>query len=227
MRRTHQRRCGAAVLACALWLSAFPGWSAEQAEPPPELKHLFSKTAPVEPGDRCVVCNTRLSEEDKVYLVEGQRVGIMESMEPELFSEPWAYIGRLKPRGGLFGGEMAPAEGAGYGWLFLGAYALLGVVFSGLCAHRALNAGAPPIRWFLAGFFFNAAAYVWLVCRGPKPQAGGPYSGCRKIHSTAEPQECPDCGKLNHPSARECLGCGKALEPQSLSEASRLSAPAN
>ena len=119
---------------------------------------MFSRTTPVRPGvDRCVVGLKLLAVGDKVYLVEGQRVGVKGMMEDQLFAYPWQYIAVLKPRGGLFGGEMGP----------------------------------------------------------------GKYSGVVKIPSTAEPQSCPACNALNHPSAAKCSRCGSLLTPAAVSGATR------
>ena len=193
----------------------------EAAEP------MFSRIVPVRPGvDRCVVCLKLLAVGDKVYLVEGQRVGVKGMMEDQLFADPWRYIAVLKPRGGLFGGEMAPGSGISDAWLVLGMYVLLGLAFSAVCAHRALNTGQAPVLWFLVGFFFNAFGYLALLLRSVDQKAAAPakYSGVVKIPSTAEPQSCPDCNALNHPSAAECSRCGSLLAPASVSEVTRAGA---
>ena len=75
-----------------LAICPFGGAQTQQpAEPPPdsqaEAAEIFVRTVSVREGvDRCVVCSTLLKAGDRVYLVEGQRVGIMEDMEPQLFS---------------------------------------------------------------------------------------------------------------------------------------------
>ena len=55
------RRPLTAFLICAATLLA-------QVEKP----EMFDRTVPYKPGDRCVVCGQELSENDTVYLVEGQ-----------------------------------------------------------------------------------------------------------------------------------------------------------
>ena len=236
------------TLTCLLLPAA--GWSLALAQPggkppmtdkPPMTKEeapneqeateqMFSRTVPVRPGvDRCVVCLKLLAVGDKVYLVEGQRVGVKGMMDDQLFGDPWKYIAGLKPRGGLFGGEMAPGSGISYAWLVLGMYVLLGLAFSAVCAHRALNTGQAPVLWFLVGFFFNAFGYLALLLRSVDQKAAAPakYSGVVKIPSTAEPQSCPDCNALNHPSAAKCSSCGSLLTPASVSEVTRAGAGSN
>ena len=231
----------AAVFALAAVLSLGVGWAqAEDAEgagavpPVPEgergSRRIFVQTVPVRPGvDRCVVCSTLLQPGDRVYLVEGQRVGIMVVMEPRLLSDPWTYIARLKPRGGLFGGEMAPASGVSDGWLLLGVYVTLGLGFAAVCGHRAINVGQGPVPWFFAGLFFNAFGYLALLLRPVNDDAAPParYAGVTKVPSTSEPHTCPQCGHLNHPSATECLGCHTSLIPEGASEVTRVSADLN
>ena len=233
-----------ATLACLLLLAA--GWTIAFAQPgskppmsdkPPmtqeeapdeqeTTEQMFSLTVPVRPGvDRCVVCLKLLAVGDKVYLVEGQRVGIKGMMEDQLFDDPWKYVASLKPRGGLFGGEMAPGSGISDAWLLLGMYVLLGLAFSAVCAHRALNTGQTTVFWFFVGLFFNAFGYLALLLRSVDQKAAPPpkYSGVVKIPSTAEPQSCPACNALNHPSAAKCSSCGSLLTPASVSEVTRAS----
>ncbi len=224
------KRLGSKVLAfapLACWLIACGLFAQSQTTIEP-AEELFNTTVDPKPGDRCIVCNTPLREGDKVYLVEGQRVGVMNEMAPTLFSDPWKYLARLKPRGGLFGGEMAPASAVSDAWLFLGIYVLVGLVCAALCTHRALNIGQAAIPWLFAGLFLNVFAYAALMTRPPLPgQAAAGYGGVVKIPSTAEPAACPQCGSLNHPTAATCLGCGAELSPATVSEVARLRAASN
>lgn len=194
----------------------------------PDLE-VLTITVPVKPGDRCIVCGTLLQSGHKVYLVEGQRVGIMPMMEPELRADPWAFIARLKPRGGLFGGEVAPGSAVSDVWLLLGIYVTVGLAFSAVCAHRALNIGQAPAPWFFAGLFFNAFGYLALLLRSASPEAAAApkYTGVVKIPATAEPQACPTCGAENHPSATSCLRCGSDLAPLTSSEVTRMQTGSN
>ena len=220
---------------CALLLAICPFGGAQTqqpAEPPPDSQaaEIFVRTVSVREGvDRCVVCSTLLKAGDKVYLVEGQRVGIMEEMEPQLFGEPWTFIGRLKPRGGLFGGEMAPASGISDAWLLLGIYVTMGLGFAAVCAHRAINTGQEPVRWFAAGFLFNAFGYLALLLRAADAQNSVPpeHAGVTKVPATSEPLTCPSCGHLNHPSAAECLGCHASLTAERPSEVTQLARNSN
>ena len=204
----------------------------QPAEPPPgsQAAEIFVRTVTVREGvDRCVVCSTLLKVGDKVYLVEGQRVGIMQAMEPQLFSEPFTFIGRLKPRGGLFGGETAPPSGISDAWLLLGIYVTMGLGFAAVCAHRAINTGQEPVRWFAAGFLFNAFGYLALLLRGADAEnsAAPEYAGVTKVPATSEPLGCPACGHLNHPAATECLGCHTSLTAERPSEVTRLAPNSN
>ena len=214
-------------LGCFILLLCF-GWVDAIAQPPsqkqdtPKQDTPFSSTVPVQEGDRCIVCGTPLSPGDKVYLVEGQRVGVMTQMEPTLLSDPWAYLARLKPRGGLFGGETARQGRVSNVWLLAGLYLTVGIGFAAICAHRALNMGARPVPWFFAGLAFNAFGYLALLLRS-KGEADGTkaapiYRGVVKIPATAEPTACPTCGGLNHPSATDCTSCGAELTPTAESE---------
>ena len=222
---------------CAMLLAICPLGDAQQQQPadqPPnpqaQAAEIFVRTVTVREGvDRCVVCSTLLKAGDKVYLVEGQRVGIMRAMEPQLFSEPFTFIGRLKPRGGLFGGETAPPSGISDAWLLLGIYVTMGLAFAAVCAHRAINTGQEPVRWFAAGFVFNAFGYLALLLRGVDGEhsAAPEHTGVTKVPATSEPHTCPHCGHLNHPSAVECLGCHTSLTAERPSEVTRLAPTSN
>jgi hypothetical protein len=192
-----------------------------------ENERSFSKTVPVEKGDRCIICNTPLQASDKVYLIEGQRVGVMKSMEAQFFSNPWGYIRRLRPGGGLFGGETAPRSAVSNGWMYVGVYVLLGLVFGALAAHRALDAGQRAVPWFFAGLFLNLFAYLALLVRGTNQESANHYGGAVKIPATVEPVLCSECDALNHPSATKCSKCGGSLEPLMTSEVTSLRLRAN
>jgi len=238
--RPLSRKSSQLAMACFLLVFTFGGAAStpaqnagakpEAAQPPEKAsgERILTITVPVRPGDRCVVCGTLLQSGDKVYLVEGQRVGIMPSMEPQLRSDPWAYLARLKPRGGLFGGEVAPGSRVSDAWLLLGMYVVLGLVFSAVCAHRALNTGQAPIPWFFAGLLFNAFGYLALLLRPAGPQAPvARHAGVVKIPATRDPQACPRCGAENHPAAMNCLHCGARLTPLTDSEVTKLRASSN
>ena len=225
--RTLLSRLGALLLIACLLGLAQPQQPAEQppsSQSQSQSAQIFVQTVPVREGvDRCVVCSTLLKAGDKVYLVEGQRVGVMDVMEAQLFSEPLTFIGRLKPRGGLFGGETAPPSGISDTWLLLGLYVTMGLAFAAVCAHRAINTGQEPVRWFAAGFLFNAFGYLALLLRRADAERSAlpQHTGVTKVPATSEPLACPDCGHLNHPSATECLGCHTPLTAESPSEVTR------
>ena len=171
------------------------------------------------PKEICIVCNRLIGFHDRVYLLEGQRVAVHpEHCDGMLRDDPWVYIARLKPRGGLFGGEVAPGGGISNAWLFLGMYVILGLAFSAVCAHRALNTGQAAIPWFFAGLFLNAIGYLALLLRPANEQASAApkYAGVVKIPVTADPQPCPHCNEWNHPSATKCLCCGANLTPTAI-----------
>lgn len=225
-RKTMTRVCWLILLVCF-------GWASAPAQPPAQTQDAskqdaakkdspFSTAVPVKEGDRCIICGTPLQPHDKVYLVEGQRVGVMSQMEPTLLSDPWAYLARLKPRGGLFGGETVREGRVSNVYLLAGLYLTVGLAFAAICAHRALNVGGRPVPWFFAGLAFNAFGYLALLMRSKGEADGAPaapaHRGVVKIPATAEPAACPTCGGLNHPSATECSSCGAALTPEAVSE---------
>jgi hypothetical protein len=109
----------------------------------------------------------------------------------------------------------------------VGLYVLFGLVFAALCAHRALDAGQPVARWFLAGLFLNLFAYLALRVRSSDQESSNRYAGVVKIPATVEPVLCSACDGLNHPSAAKCSKCGEQLQPLMNSEVTSLRLRAN
>ncbi len=190
---------------------------------------------PAKPGETCIVCNNPVRPDDPVYLVQGQRVPMHAEEEREFLLHPRKYLMRLKPLGGALLGADSNQPGTANGgndsrpevsgaWIYGGLYVLLGLVFAGVCAHRALHTGYSPWGWFELGLVFNVVAYILLLTR-PQREVRAPAgvpSGLGKIAATHAPQRCPKCGALNHPSAPKCLRCGATLSPRVESEVSRV-----
>jgi hypothetical protein len=172
-------------------------------------------------GDYCFLCNEALASSDIVYQVDGQRLGVhKEKCDAALRSDPRRWIARLKSRG-AFLGAVTHRQALSPAWFAAGLYVLIGLVFAGLCAHRAFHTGHNPARWFFAGLALNAVGYLLLLLRPARATAASVPSGLRKIAATSAPAPCPACGSTNHPSARQCLSCGTALQPAVAAEVER------
>jgi hypothetical protein len=168
-------------------------------------------------GEICLVCNDRVSSHDECYLVDGQRIVVHASVcNGKFLSHPGQYMAALRPNDILFGvfHSRVPA-----GWFWAGVYVLLGLVFGGLSAHRAIATGRAPLRWFLAGLLVSVAAYFYLLIARPVAAVALP-PGLHKVPLTRDPLSCPNCGYGNHPSARRCSHCGRDLTPAVSSEVS-------
>ena len=129
-----------------------------------------------------------------------------------------------RPRGALFSEEGPSGRPLSPAWLFLGVYVLAGLIFAGACAHEAVHKALPPIPWFFAGFFLNAAGYLILLTRAPGDSRQFPAGiprGLRKVPRTYYSEDCPKCGYHNHPAGDACLGCGAGMTPPFESEAVR------
>lgn len=208
---------------CALAASA----QTAPAQAPDELVmdgEVIGRRVPPKPGDICLVCNQPVDENDAVYLVDGQRVPLHYDQHQDTIREQLrSFLAQLTPRGAFLGAVERHA-GLSPAWFLGGLYVLIGLIFGGLAAHRALHYGYRPLLWFVVGLAFSAPGYFYLRTR-PKREVFAPAGvpeGLRKIASTYEPACCPACGKENHPSAERCLGCGAALSPQGVSEVARL-----
>jgi hypothetical protein len=171
---------------------------------------------PARDGETCAVCNTPVTDKDVAYLVDGQRIAVMEAMQEEFLRNPLLYVTKFRPEGMVFSARQSGSLNSGYLWL--GMYVLVGLLFGGACAHVAMSKGLPSWRWFFLGFFFSVPAC--LAVAGKKPAADAPEvpDGLGKIPATRAPAACPECGAGNHPAAHRCLGCGAVLQPSVSSE---------
>src|SRR2546425_5028295 len=88
---------------------------------------ILKTEVPPRPGEICIGCNRPIDASDKTYLVEGQRVPVHRAnCDDTLRAAPMRFLASLKPRGGLFGGEMASRSAISDAWLLAGLYVLLG-----------------------------------------------------------------------------------------------------
>jgi len=185
--------------------------------------HTDAKRVPAKPGDICIECGHAIGMRDPVYVVNGHRIPLHEEEEESDLAGQLRRIAAQFEPSGAFLQAAARQTGLSPFWFLFGCYVLLGLVCAALCAHRALHKGLPAWIWFLAGLFFNLAAFVAvLLRRGRAPVSpGGVPPGLHKISSTHAPVACAKCGDWNHPSARRCVACGASLSPALESEVAR------
>jgi len=188
-----------------------------------DASEILSRQVQPKAGEICVVCNKPIGPDDVVYLVDGQRVPVHRvDCDSRLHVNPAKFLAKLKPRGALLDATSVSSQ-ASYDWLYFGFYMLVGLIFAALAAQRAFHVGRRPVVWLVLGLAGNLPAYAVLLAL-PKCQVralAGIPPGLGKIASTYSPQACSKCGTENHPSARECSGCGAKLNPTMESEAAR------
>lgn len=168
-------------------------------------------------GERCIVCGVTI---DGLEIVEvrykGRTFHVAAKMLEEFEADPDAYFQKLQARAALFDERSMEGRRAARGWLYLGVYVLIGLVFGALCGYLAVSRSLPPLPWFFAGLAGNVAALAVLLAtpRGdPASAPAGVPSGLAKVPLTHASVSCPGCGAANHPSASACGGCGAALAP--------------
>ena len=179
-----------------------------------------------ETGEQCIICDVELSDEDPVLIVRGRRVPLKNAMVDSFMNNQDEYFVRLQPKSALFQEELhAPAGvvlfGVRFGWFLFGAHVLVALIFSGLSGYAAVSKGLSPVPHFFIGFFFSAFGYLYVLTRPSAVQDEEIPAGLVKVPSTSAPTPCPACGSTNHPSARQCAGCGATLEPRVQSEVER------
>ncbi len=175
------------------------------------------------PREFCLVCKAAIAATDVVYLVRGQRVALHREHDQDFQSRPQDWLAQIQPRVALFSVDQGRSSLSGV-WFFAGLYVLTGLVFASATAHLAVRKAMPPIPWFFAGLFLNAAGYLILLPRAPGDAHAFPAgipAGLRKVPLTRDAIECPRCGTPLHPAAHNCSGCGDELAPAVESETDR------
>ncbi len=132
----------------------------------------LSDPMPAKDGETCVVCNTRVSEDDVAYLVDGQRVAVMKAMEKEFLDDPVAYVAKFRPEGMLYTVRRA---GEDWSWhLWLGVIALLGVILIGAWMHGRVSA-----EGMLGKVALTSSSVPCPKCGTRNHASGKVCAGCR------------------------------------------------
>ena len=171
----------------------------------------------VRPGDHCTVSGEALGPGDVCLLVDGRRVPLKKEAVDIFLNNQQKYFSKLQPKSALFTESMGTSKNLSMGWFIFGIYLLVGLFFAALTSHTAVGKGLKPIPWFFIGLLFNAFGYLAVLMNKSEATAYVP-AGFAKVPLTSAPALCPGCGYENHPTAKNCSSCGKALNPQDKSE---------
>ncbi len=166
-------------------------------------------------GEQCLVCRQRIHDEDVVEIqYKGRTFFVAAKMLDDFEGDPDAYFGALQARSALFDERTHEGRVVAWGWVAVGCYVLLGLVFAALCGYLAIRRALLPLPWFFAGLVGNVAALVVLLMapRGDPARVGT---------ASHLPVPCPACGASNHPSALACSSCRAVLEPTVTSDVVR------
>jgi len=206
----------------ALGFLTLPLWAQERAPQTP-----YQKVRP-KLGDYCTVGNVPLDTlQDVALIVRGRRVPLHHTMVDSFMRTQEKYFSRQQPKGALFQEELSAPKGAALGgvtsgWFLFGLYVLGALVFAGISGYTAVSKGLPPIPNFFIGFFLSALGYLYVLTRPAVAKKGEIPAGLVKVPTTHTPVPCSGCGYQNHPSAKQCVGCGGKLEPMLQSEVARV-----
>lgn len=210
----------AAVLTMA---GLFPGAAAQEKSP--EEERVILERRPGE-GERCIVCKQQVHGADVLEIrYKGRRFFVKAAMLEDFDADPPRYFQDLQARSGLFDERAVGGGRVSVGWLALGGYVVVGLVFAALCGYLAIGRGLAPLPWFFAGLAGNVAAlFVLLVTPRGDLEAlpAGVPAGLAKVPVTRRPVPCPGCGTANHPAATECGGCRRPLTPSVVAETARI-----
>ncbi|MDZ7367698.1 MAG: hypothetical protein ONB43_17810 [candidate division KSB1 bacterium] len=205
----------------ALCFLALPLWAQENLPQTP-----YRAVRP-NPGDYCTVGKVPLdTSKDVALIVRGRRVPLHHTMVDSFLRTQEKYFAHQQPRGALFQEELSAPAGAALGgissgWFLFGVYVLTALFFGGMSGYAAVAKGLKPIPHFFIGFFLSVFGYLYVLTRPAAAKRGEIPAGLVKVPATAAPLPCPSCACTNHPSARQCVGCGGKLEPMMESEVAR------
>jgi len=130
---------------------------------------------------------------------------------------PEPYAREIEPRAALFSAPNPGRSTYGPFFFYFGVYVVLGLLSGGVTAYVAVQKGLDARFWFFIGLLLNVIAIVAVVnCQGQEVLFQ--RKGLCNTPQTHEPDSCASCGRLNHPSATRCSGCGQPLEPTVKSE---------
>ncbi len=173
-------------------------------------------------GEQCLVCGQGIHGKEIVEVrYKGRTFHIAAGMLEEFVATPETYFRNLEPRSGLFDEQAMPLATMSKGWLYLGLYVVIGLVFAALCGYLAIGRGLAPLPWFFAGLAGNVAALVLLLLT-PRGDPKGVPAGLAKVNLTALPRQCPACSAMNHPAAAACSACDGHLQPMGQPETARV-----
>lgn len=181
---------------------------------------------PAKSSELCTVCGAELTSDDVTLIVRGRRTPLCQAHVETFLNNLERSFYSKQPRGALFQEDMAAPPGTAQGgisqgWFLFGLLVLSSLMFGGLSGYRALSMGLPPLAPFFIGFFLNLPGFLYVISRPAGQGRGQVPKGLVKVPETVAPIPCPTCGEVNHPTARQCLGCGGELAPSQQSEVTR------
>ena len=191
----------------------------------PAGRQRYSRV-PAKNSENCSLCGVRLTSDDVALIVRGRRVPLCLAHVETFLSNQERYFSNRQPKSALFQEDLSAAQGTAQGgisqgWFLFGLLVLSALIFGGLSGYRALSMGLPPLAPFFIGFFLNLPGYLYVISRPAAQDHLKVPRGLVKVPETVAPVPCPACGEVNHPTARQCMGCGQELHPSQPSEVTR------
>lgn len=176
---------------------------------------------PLKAGDKCIVCGISLDVQNGIaILYKGRRVPLDKHELKNFLDNADKYFFKLRPSGALFSENYTFLRILSAEWFGVGIWIFLALFSAAICSTIALKKGFHFRNWFFYGLIGNMIAVMIILIYPSKKEVNRP-SHITKLRVTMEPVECSTCGKLNHPTAKECTNCRTALNPELDSEVTR------
>ena len=182
---------------------------------------LGFKRVPTKAGDRCIVCDGPVGKNGFAIIYKGRRVAIRPEYVKDFFENPDKYFPKLQPKGALIQEKAILESGIGYSWLLFGIWVVLALIAASIASNIALRKGFSPLTWYFIGLITSLIGVIIILFKPTSAYVDLP-GRLAKIPSTPQPITCTKCGKENHPTASQCIGCGAKMQPQMESEVARV-----
>lgn len=185
-------------------------------------KPLPPDRTPLPSAFHCPVDGESVQDRSHGVLWHGRRYYMdREACQAMFMKDPERFVRKIEPRAALFSPSAPDRPSYGPAVLYLAIWVVIGLLSGGATSYVAVQKGLSGRNWFLIGFVLNVIGIgLVLRCRGREMLFG--TRGLCKTPQTYEPVPC-SCGKSNHPSATECTGCGRKLQPSTESDVARAS----
>lgn len=177
--------------------------------PDPQAREFQETT--VQTGDRCLICDAPLTEDDLVLQYKGRRVPLTKGYRDEFISHPEKYFWKLQSKGALFTEHESSAD---YTLLYVVIGILCVIVNASITTSLAMTRSGSAQFWFTLGLLLPVVSILYVLSQNTSSTTPGIAQGA----TTYAPAICEHCNAAVHPNAAFCSACNMERNPLQPSE---------